>query len=205
MQIPPASEPWARLVGPAVAPEPITRQRIIVSAEGDLPMSGKVRQRAGRPRNGHRRAYYHGVCGRLAALLVLGGVLAAGCASSRPVPTQKYYVDRHNRAFELAVRAIEEIGGEVVAENRWAGMVTGMFAEEVAVHVIHIEVRVERHDDESWVSAVTRTDATAVTDEDLDLWRARFFEALDALMGVEPRGRGESGLPPEGPPLKILH
>ncbi len=132
--------------------------------------------------------------GRLALVAAgLGCVVATAC-TAHAVPTERWYVDQYYRVYDLTLMVIHDIGGEVVTENRPTGSITGSFPEEIAGHVVYIDVTIERRSDESWVRADTRAQSASVTREDLELWRQRFFDALDSAAAQAigtPIGHGQ--------------
>jgi|WetSurMetagenome_2_1015567.scaffolds.fasta_scaffold33938_4 hypothetical protein len=117
------------------------------------------------------------------AAALLACALAAACSSraTRTTPTETWFVDKHDRVYEMCLMIVHDLGGEVVTESRFTRVITARFPEEVFGHGVYLDVRVERREDESWVRAETRPESAAVAKEDLDALRARFFDALHDL------------------------
>ena len=150
-----------------------------------------------------RRTGRYGAAGRLGVgALSLCCALAAGCLA-RAVPTQRWYVDRDRRVFDLVLTAIRDVGGQVVVESRATGTATGFFPEEIAGHAVYVDVTIEEREDEAEVRAETRAQSTSVAREDLDQWRQRFFDALDAMAGEAAGGPISHG-PRATPPVRPL-
>jgi hypothetical protein len=143
----------------------------------------------------------HGLAVARRLALVVAGVgclLVAGC-THRGVPTERWYVDKYERAYDLVLMVIHNIGGEVVVGNRQTGDVTGRFPEEIAGRVVYIDVSIYRHaGGECSVRADTRAESVSVTKEDLEIFRQRFFDAFDAAADEVLRGP-EPGVRPTPP------
>lgn len=135
--------------------------------------------------------------------IAMSGAIVVGCATGRAVPVEQGYVDPGYDVFDLVKRAIQNIGGEVVAEVRQAGVVTGRIPAEIDGSAVLLEVSIDRRGggDESWVRASARTEFEDTPKEDLEYWRQRFFEELDALAAdlLGQLDRRRLGRPPDAP------
>ncbi len=132
---------------------------------------------------------------------LLGVAMLAGC-TTRAVPEQRIYVDRYQIVFDLVTQSIESLGGHVVLASRQMESVTGEFPADIAGLAIFIEVRLERHQDETAVSAKVHGGREQLDQDVLETMRQRFFDRLDDLAASRLPGAWNvppSGRPAEGP------
>jgi hypothetical protein len=128
---------------------------------------------------------------------LLGVAMLTGC-STRAVPEQRTYVDRHQMVFDLVTLAIESLDGHVILANRQADTITGEFPADIAGLAIFIEVRLERHQDETVVRAKVHGGHEQLELDVLEAMRQKFFERLDDLAADRLPGAWNVP-PPRGP------
>ena len=134
---------------------------------------------------------------RVTASLVLVAALA-GCTTSA-VPEQRTYVDRQQIVFDLVTQAIESLDGHVVLASRQMESITGEFPADIAGLAIFIEVRLERHQDETVVTAKVHGGRERLDQDVLEAMREKFFDRLDDLAASRLPGAWNVP-PPRDPP-----
>jgi hypothetical protein len=130
-------------------------------------------------------------------MLVLA--VLAGCTTSA-VPEQRTYVDRNQVVFDLVTLAIESLDGHVILASRQMESVTGEFPADIAGLAIFIEVRLERHQDETVVMAKVHGGREQLDQDVLETMRQKFFDRLDDL--AASRLPGAWNVPPPGRPVE---
>jgi hypothetical protein len=138
----------------------------------------------------------------VSALALAAGVTSVSCMG-RATPTERWYVDGHDRVYDVVLEVVRNLGGKVEVESRMTRSITARFPEEVFGYGIYLDVFIERREDESTVRAEARPESSRVERDDVDLLLDRFYEALDeacARHGVESgHGGGGSLQPPREP------
>jgi hypothetical protein len=149
---------------------------------------------------GDRRAVRGGWALAELAALVLVGLATLGCAStSSRVSAEQVYVGSGQRILELVAAAVRQLGGVVVGQFPTAGSLIGRFDADTSGLAFTLEVSLEGEGfDMTLVRAALTPEVDETPIEDLEFWRGRFFEALDALAASAGARVGR----PSGPPTR---
>ena len=113
----------------------------------------------------------------------VAGLMSLGCAStSSRLSAEQVYVGSRERVFELVALAVRQLGGEVIGQFPTAGALIGRFDADTSGLAFTLEVSLEREGfDLTTVRAAVTPEVDGTPIEDLEFWRDRFFETLDAL------------------------
>jgi hypothetical protein len=126
----------------------------------------------------------------------------AGCATGA-IPLQRTYVDPDSRVFDLVLTVVGTLDGETLYESRRASAITASFPGELEGPRLILDIRLERHVDETVVDARAHAGSSAVDAELLEALRERFFDELDRVAGGRLPGihvvPGSSAPPSPGP------
>ncbi|MBP1619846.1 MAG: hypothetical protein H6Q02_613 [Acidobacteria bacterium] len=115
--------------------------------------------------------------------LLLCGLLT-GCATGA-IPLQRTYVDPDNRVFDSVLMTVGALNGRTLYEDRRTGSITASFPGAGEGPELFLDIRLERHQDETVVEARAHAGDQPVDTELLDALRERFYDELDARA---PRG-----------------
>jgi hypothetical protein len=140
-------------------------------------------------------------CLALAALAASATLLVTACVS-QGVPLEKGYLDSGRPLFDVVLEALRDIGADVVAESPARDAVTAHLDGDTTGTEALLEVRLDRRlEDVTYVQVSVWSEAGELPREDQDLWRERFYDALDALGGSDMRRlrRPEDAGPPGHP------
>ncbi len=116
------------------------------------------------------------------AMVLLLCALLTGCATGA-IPLQRTYVDPDNRVFDHVLTVIAALDGHTLYEHRRSGAITASFPGQREGPPLYLEIRLERHADETVVEARAHAGSETVDPELLDALRERFFFELDGLVG----------------------